>query len=152
EIAFPGDELEQDGAEAHRTGEEHADHGIVGEVGLLADVGNEQPDEDAEGDHDGEDPVVELVLIVDAGDKSDEQAEGNASEGAVSKGIAKERHAIADDKRADRTAGEPDKQDREGTADLEVDVEEGVGREKIVEGPDRPIKPGAKHATPPETP
>src|SRR5262249_19818128 len=62
------------------------------------------------------------------------------------------RHAIADDKRADRTAGEPDKQDREGTADLEVDVEEGVGREKIVEGPDRPIKPGAKHATPPETP
>src|SRR5262249_14888283 len=115
------------------------------------DIGDEQPDEDAEGDHDGENPVVELILLADASDKCNEQAESNASEGTVGEGIAEERHAIANDKRADRPAGEADEQDRERTADLKVDVEEGVGREAIVEGPDHLIEPGAEHTTPPDT-
>src|SRR5262249_3054970 len=139
EVALAGDDLQQDGAEAHGAGEEDPDDRVVGETRLLADVGDEHTNENTEEDHDGQNPVVELLLLADASRQGEEKPKSDAGEGTVGESVAEERHAVADDKRADRTTDEADEQHGERAPDLEVEVEERVGRKQVVEGHDRPI-------------
>ena len=90
------------------------------EAGLLAGHGDGVADEQGEADHDGRDPVPEVAAESEAGDAEGEQqeADGDAGEGAMGHGVGEEGEPAADDERADRAAGEADED--EGEQGLEV--------------------------------
>jgi hypothetical protein len=90
-----------------REREEHSDHGVAGQSGAVSHVDHSSPDEDSEPHHhEGHEPRPECRAFAGVGrlQRGGENAQRDTGECAVGHRVAKERHPVADDKRADHPA------------------------------------------------
>src|SRR5262249_50948191 len=115
------------GPKTHGAGEKNTDYRIARQGGFFSNPGDSQPDGNAENNHDQEDPFHEILDSNFAQD-GEEQSEGDAGKGAMSKGIAEKRHAVSHHHGTHRAAHEGYQDNGRRAANIEIHPEKSVIR------------------------